>query len=476
VGALVVLGGTLRFATLASQSLWLDEKLTADTVAHSFSGMINTVEEIEGTPPLYFTLSWLWRHLFGSGDFALRSLSALAGTATIVVVYAAGSTLAGRRAGFIAAALIAVSPVAVWYSQEARAYALAGLFVATSFWFCARSLRAPTTRNLAGWALACALAFATHYLSVFAIAAEALWLAVALRDQRRRLLEGFGMLGIGLGATVPFIVLQTGTVTWIGRLPYRQRVEQIPTQFLAGQLPPKAALWSAGALTGAALLAGVWRWRGLRAGAGVAAGIAALALGGLVLAGKLGADYILARNAFPSLAPLAVAVGAGFAGARRAGAIGAVALCAIGIALVVSASRDDDRRRVDWKAAASLVGPPRTGAMVVVPGGVDSIPLLRYAPWLHASPPSMTTARIDVLLYRHERHPLCWNGLPCGMVTAVARPVAPAPGFRLVSVSWRHLFGVARWRASTPRRVEASAVADRAYLFPVGQLSWINSG
>ena len=58
----------------------------------------------------------------------LRSLSALAGTLTVPVCYAAGRTLVSHRAGMIVAALSAVSPLLVWYSQEARAYGLFVLF------------------------------------------------------------------------------------------------------------------------------------------------------------------------------------------------------------------------------------------------------------------------------------------------------------------------------------------------------------
>src|SRR5438876_576650 len=79
------------------------------------------------TPPFYYMLAWGWAKLFGTGEVGLRSLSALAGTLTIPAAYAAGRALSSRRAGLIAAALFAVNPLLVWYSQEARAYALLAL-------------------------------------------------------------------------------------------------------------------------------------------------------------------------------------------------------------------------------------------------------------------------------------------------------------------------------------------------------------
>ena len=78
----------------------------------------------ESAPPLYYALAWLWTQVTGTGEFGLRSLSALAGVATVPVAYLLGAELRGRRAGLVAAALVAVNPMLLWYSQEARAYAL----------------------------------------------------------------------------------------------------------------------------------------------------------------------------------------------------------------------------------------------------------------------------------------------------------------------------------------------------------------
>ena len=53
----------------------------------------------ESAPPLYYALAWAWTQLTGTGEFGLRSLSALAGVATVPVAYLLGAELRGRRAG-----------------------------------------------------------------------------------------------------------------------------------------------------------------------------------------------------------------------------------------------------------------------------------------------------------------------------------------------------------------------------------------
>src|SRR3954452_10350433 len=141
LAALTLLGALLRWVTLGDQSYWGDEGVTVALVRMSFGHMLDTIPKSESTPPLYYALAWLWTRALGSSDeYALRSLSALAGTATIPVLYAATCELVTRRAALVAAALAACSPLLVWYSQESRAYALLGLATALTLWFFARAL------------------------------------------------------------------------------------------------------------------------------------------------------------------------------------------------------------------------------------------------------------------------------------------------------------------------------------------------
>jgi hypothetical protein len=104
----------------------------------------------------------------------MRSLSALAGTASIGVVYLTARALpVPRRGALIVAAVVAVSPVLIWFSQDARAYALVFLLAALSFLFFAGSRRGGAGRDLAWWGVFSALALATHYFAGFLVAPEA---------------------------------------------------------------------------------------------------------------------------------------------------------------------------------------------------------------------------------------------------------------------------------------------------------------
>jgi mannosyltransferase len=121
LAAIVAVAVAARFSTLGLQSFDSGETITAARILHSsYGATFDAYSTIERSGPLYYTLAWGWAHLFGTGEVALRSLSAVFGTATVVLVHAAARQLFSRRAALIAASLVAVGPDLVWYSQEAR--------------------------------------------------------------------------------------------------------------------------------------------------------------------------------------------------------------------------------------------------------------------------------------------------------------------------------------------------------------------
>ena len=127
----VALGVVTRFVTRSA--LWLDEALSVN-IATLPLGDIRSALERDGHPPLYYMLLHFWTEVFGTGDVAVRSLSAVFGLATIVLVWLVGRRRGGPAMAWILVAVVAVAPFAVRYSNEARMYALVMLLV-TLGWF-----------------------------------------------------------------------------------------------------------------------------------------------------------------------------------------------------------------------------------------------------------------------------------------------------------------------------------------------------
>jgi 4-amino-4-deoxy-L-arabinose transferase-like glycosyltransferase len=245
LAALVVLAAILRLATLDEQSFWYDEAFTPVHVLHNGLGAtLRAVLHSENTPPLWYVIAWLDVRVLGDGALALRLPSALAGVLTVPVVWAIGEQLAGppiedrpaigRRVALIGAAIVAVNPLLVWYSQEARAYGLFVLFSALAMLCFVRAAREPTSGRFAAFALSGSLALLTHYFAVFLLLGMVLWL---LREPRLRrpALPAIGALALVGCALLPLISTQGGHGTqWIGRWALSSRLQAIPQYYLTG--------------------------------------------------------------------------------------------------------------------------------------------------------------------------------------------------------------------------------------------------
>src|SRR6202012_2440906 len=236
VAGLTVLAAVLRFATLGVQSYHHDEVVTASRILRAgFGHAMHQVWAGESTPPVFYALAWVWTQLVGTGEFGLRSISAGAGGASVPVAYLVGVELRGRRAGLWAAALVAVNPMMLWYSQEARAYALVVLFGALSALYWLRAEREGRGRDFVWWGIWSGLALGTHYFVAFPILAEAVMLL--RRRGLRRSLVGVGILAGSALAVAPLAIHQMsiGHADWIGNFSLGHRLAETAATFVTGE-------------------------------------------------------------------------------------------------------------------------------------------------------------------------------------------------------------------------------------------------
>jgi mannosyltransferase len=378
LAGLTAAAAAIRFAPLGVQSFHHDEVITVmRVIPGSFGQMLHEVKASESNPPLYYVLAWGWAREFGRDEWGIRSLSALVGTLTVPLGYPIGRQLASRRVGLILTGLLAFDPMLIWYSQEARSYALLVLFGAASFLFFLRALDTRRGRDLALWAVASALALGSHYFAFFAVGIEAVWLAVALRDRWKVVLPALAAVGAVGASLLPLIAAQTNPnhIGWIEESPLSARFFQTGVSFLVGETghviaePPRvhyAVLPAIGvALAAPALLAIGTRRERRGAALGLGVGLGVLALAGLAALG--GKDYVVERNLLPALVPLAagVALGLGASRARLAGILVAVALCAYWLAFDVYVTQTPNLQRPDYRGVVSALGPARLPRAIV---------------------------------------------------------------------------------------------------------------
>ena len=469
LGGIVVVGAALRFATLDLQSYRYDEAVTVARVLHpSLFDTFSAVPHSESTPPLYYLVAWLWSRPFGTGEVWMRSLSALAGTASILVVYLAARALPlSRRAGLIAAALVAVNPVLIWFSQDARAYSLVFLLAALSFLFFARVRRSGHRRDLAWWAVCSALALATHYFAGFVVIAEA---ALLLRGANRRAVAVALLPIAATGALLAPIALeqrQHAHAGWIASQPRGQRLERAAAKLVGSDNgdehgsratdPVPLAVPLALAVVSLALLLTLGSGEERRA-ARVAATVGGIALTLPLLLAFLGSDYVDGRNLLPVFVPLLVLFGAGF-GVHRAGPAGlglAATLCLCGLLFTIEVDRLPRLQREDLRNAAAEVGQLEPGKVVVADRYSASWPL-RYYLGAHPATQLPPLREIDIVGSRSaaEKH--------AGLIPPAFHEVEAKP------VSYE--FTLTRYRSSRPVRVPLSLLQRGALVGGGGRAS-----
>ncbi|MDJ0735559.1 MAG: glycosyltransferase family 39 protein [Nostocaceae cyanobacterium] len=218
----LLIGTIIRLVDLASLPPWTDECATiVFSLGNSFhtvplnqvigsdvllqplqptseAGISAVVEHLfsESThPPLYFALTHLWMKLFSppqelASIWAARSLSAFFGVACIPAMFGfAYLVFPSRLAAQMAAAMMAVSPYAIFLARQTRHYTLAILLVIASVCCLYKAVETIKRRQilpiwlLLSWIVVNCLGIATHYFFALSLCAQGLVLLLQIWRQ-----------------------------------------------------------------------------------------------------------------------------------------------------------------------------------------------------------------------------------------------------------------------------------------------------
>jgi hypothetical protein len=166
----LVIGVVLRFASRSP--LWLDEALTVNISALPFADMLDALRH-DGHPPLFYAILHWWMQLFGEGDFAVRALSGMFGLVALPLAWVAGRRRGGPVLGWLTVSMVALSPFAIRYSDEARMYSLIILLVLAGYLLVDDIVRAgkDSLGRLLGVTAVTAALLYTHYWSLWLLSA-----------------------------------------------------------------------------------------------------------------------------------------------------------------------------------------------------------------------------------------------------------------------------------------------------------------
>jgi mannosyltransferase len=239
---IVAVGLACRLPAL-NETLWLDEAVTWKQTRGDLFSTLNATA-IDTYPPLHNLVTLAFVKVFGASELVLRLPALLFGLSAIPATYQLGRLAAGTACGLIAAGFIALSPYAIFFSQEARMYAL--LMLATTLLASATIawIRRPGGVRAAALILS---AIATLYSHPFGLPS---WLSVALagfivlclqRVPRRTTLVYLGLHAIAALAFAPWAIFLISTAVrlsevgfWIDR-PDLRMLGKYLTQVMSGR-------------------------------------------------------------------------------------------------------------------------------------------------------------------------------------------------------------------------------------------------
>ncbi|MCW6037707.1 glycosyltransferase family 39 protein [Spirulina subsalsa FACHB-351] len=218
---ILTFGAVLRFWRLESKPLWVDEVITAIfSLGQSFQTVpVNQVLSLtdvqnvlrlnpeascldiaqtlatESThPPLFFCLlheSLVALQGWGMPlEWQLRALSAFFGVVAIATLYLLNRLAFDQKAALLGASVMAVSPFAVYLSQEARHYTFPLVLITLSLCYWVKICQdiqqqhPPRLGLWLGWGCTSVLSLYSHYFGALALVAQGLTLLLVMYQHR----------------------------------------------------------------------------------------------------------------------------------------------------------------------------------------------------------------------------------------------------------------------------------------------------
>ena len=306
----------LQFAVLGRQSLWVDEVfslavatghslehspaiadpargdfveidhaipaaelqryLKHETPPESPMRVIRAVLLSDTSPPLYYLLLYGWTLVLGTSDFAIRSLSVLCSVACLPFMAGISRRTGGDKAIVPACALLALSPLGLYFFVEARMYPLLLLCLLATAWssLVLREGERSVWRYLL-WIASSAAGLLTHYFFLFPWGAMIAFLLITPGQlKRRNLIGALAIVGLILLPWYLEAARHLGqwhvTAGWLELAPTRFRqLHATRNQLLQFFAPGEAGFWRYdrwSSLTAILIFmtiaaAATWRWR-----------------------------------------------------------------------------------------------------------------------------------------------------------------------------------------------------------------------
>jgi uncharacterized membrane protein len=166
VAALAAFALLIRVYRIGHQSLWVDELLTLGASSPKDGLNIWSYLKFNIHGPLHSLVVYLFQ-LVSRNDAWLRLPSALAGAGAVLFFYYWIRSWLGRRVARVAAVILALHPLHLYYSQELRNYSMFLFFAMAACFFFERMMRADTKFDRVSYIVSIACAALCNFTAAY---------------------------------------------------------------------------------------------------------------------------------------------------------------------------------------------------------------------------------------------------------------------------------------------------------------------
>jgi len=194
------LAAFFRVYDLGGRDIWTDEAWVALAALKDTPQAALTAGQ--STPPLYILTVWALAQVGGSSEAVLRSLSLLFGLGTLALFWPLARALTSMSASLLGLAMVAFSPIMVYYAKELKQYSSDAFFAVLVFFLVERLRRRDSKGAWPALAVAGTLGLGFSHTLVFIlpVALAGLWFILPpTRRLRVALLGGVWAAAVAAG-------------------------------------------------------------------------------------------------------------------------------------------------------------------------------------------------------------------------------------------------------------------------------------
>lgn len=170
----------LALWNISGPSIWFDEAFGAYMIHYNFLDIARyTATDVH--PPLFYWCLKIWAAVFGQTEFGLRSMSVFFGVVTALFGFLLTRRQFGRRAAITGLFVLALSPLFIRYSQEARMYAMVAAIVLSATYVLLRAVETKSRKLWVLYGVLVALGMWTHYFTALAWLSHWVWRYITIR-------------------------------------------------------------------------------------------------------------------------------------------------------------------------------------------------------------------------------------------------------------------------------------------------------